>query len=348
MHAARQRPHPGVLPPKASRPGRATQSNRLARGAAVGTLGPMGATFARLTVLGLAAVTGVIAIFSIWANGELLDSGGWASVSSRLLESKEVRHRVAVFLGDELAADTEAQLDASGQQAVAAEVMPRLRAGRLELAEQVMATRRFHKVWTEANRSGQRTLVRVLDEEAGGEDGVVYVDLTPALRQLAEVIDEEGLASEFGAVNLAARVEPGSARIKILEAAELNQAQDVVRVVRHLTVPAVIATIALYLFALFLFRDRLSFAFLGIGLTLAATGGLALLARALAGHEVVDQLLGGGAEDRKAAEAAWGVVTSKVADLAGIAIGIGAVVVLLVGAVGVLRRMDLGEAASAR
>ncbi len=308
----------------------------------------MGATFGRLIVLGLAAVTGVIAIFSIWANDELLDSGGWASVSGRLLESREVRHRVAEFLGEELAANTEAQLEAAGLEETSAEVMPRLHARQTELAEQVMATKRFHKVWTAANRSGQATLVRVLDEETGGKGGVVYVDLTPALRQLAEVIDEEGLASEFGAVNLAAQVEPGVARIKVLEAAELNEAQDVVRVVRHLTLPAVIATIALYLLFLFLLRDRFPLAFLGIGLTLAATGGLALLARTIAGHEVVDQLLGNGAgADRQAAEAAWGVITSKVADLADLAIGIGAVIVLLVAGVEVLRRMRFGEEAPA-
>jgi hypothetical protein len=308
----------------------------------------MGARFGRLIVLGLAAVTGVVAIFSIWANGQLLDGGGWASVSGNLLESKEVRHRVAVFLGEEVVATTEEQLAAAGQEAIAVEVMPGLRARQVDLAEQVMATKRFRKVWTEANRSGQRTLVRVLDEEDAGENGVVYVDLTPALRQIAEVIDEEGLASEFGAVNLAAQVEPGSARIKVLEAAELSQAQDVVRVVRHLTLPAVFATIALYLFALFLGRDRVSLAFLGIGLALAATGGLALLARALAGHEVIDQLLGNGAAaDRDAAEAAWRVVTSKVADLAGVAIGIGAVIVLLVGGIAALRRMRFGYASPA-
>jgi hypothetical protein len=305
----------------------------------------MGANFGRLIVLCLAALTGVVAIVSIWANGELLDGGGWASVSGRLLESGQVRHRVAEFLGEELVADTETQLNEAGLEGTAEEVLPRLRARRLDLAEQVMATERFHRVWTQANRTGQRTLVRVLDEETGGQDGTVYVDLTPALRQLAEVIDEEGLASEFGAVDLAAQVEPGSARIKVLEAAELNEAQDVVRVVRHLTLPAVLATIALYVLALFLFRDRLSLGFLAIGLTLAATGGLALLARALAGHAIVDELLGDGAEaDRQAAAATWDVITSKVADLAGVAIGIGAVVVLVVGATALVRSARAGEA----
>jgi len=46
-----------------------------------------------------------------------------------------------------------------------------------------------------------------------------------------------------------------------------------------------------------------------------------------------------GDTDREAADAAWRIATSKIADLAGIAIGLGAVVVLLVGAVAVLRVM---------
>jgi hypothetical protein len=198
-----------------------------------------------------------------------------------------------------------------------------------------MRTKRFHTIWLRANRSGHRALLRVLDEEGGGE--TVVVNLTPALRQLAAVLESEGLTEELGAADLSGLVEPGAGRIKVLEARELNAAQDVVRVVRHLTAPAVIATLALYLLALLLGRRRLSRTFLGVGLALAATGGLALLARALAGHEVVDQLIAGNA-DRDAAEAAWRIATSKIADLAGIAIGLGAVVVLLVGAVAIFRK----------
>lgn len=289
-----------------------------------------------VVVLILATLAGVVAIASIWANQQLLDTGSWVSASGRMLESKDVRHRVAEFLGEELAAGTEAQLDAAGGEGIAAEVMPRLRAEKTELAERVMKTKHFRAIWEAANRSGHRALVRVLDEEGGAGEAVV-VNLTPALRQLAGVLEEEGPAEELGASNLAGQVEPGAARIKILEAEELNEAQDVVRVVRRLTLPAVLVTIALYVLALILGRARLSRTFLGVGLALAATGGLALLVRALAGHQVVDQLIAGSA-DRDAAEAAWRIATSKVADLAGIAIGLGAVVVLLVGAAAVFRK----------
>ena len=64
-----------------------------------------------------------------------------------------------------------------------------------------------------------------------------------------------------------------------------------------------------------------------------STGALALLLRALAGHRIVDQLLIPGEADRDAADAAWGIATSTtVQHLAGAAIGLGAVVVLPVGA----------------
>lgn len=286
--------------------------------------------------LALAALVGVVAIASIWANRQLLDTGSWVATSGRMLESRGVRHRVATFLGEELAADTEAQLDAAGQEGIAATVMPRLRAEQTQLAERVMKTGRFKAIWLQANRAGHRALVRILDEEGGAGEAVV-VDLTPALRRLAAVLEEEGLAEELGATGLAEQVEPGAARIEVLEAEELNEAQDVVRVVRHLTAPAVIVTLARYVLALVLGRSRLSRTFLGVGLALAATGALALAARALAGDAIVDRLLGGGA-DRDAAEAAWRIATSKVADLAGVAIGLGAVIVLLVGAVAIFRK----------
>ena len=233
-----------------------------------------------VVVLVFAVLAGTVAIASIWANQQLLSTGSWVSVSGRLLESKDVRHRVAEFLGEELTAGTEAQLDAAGQEGTAALVGARLRARQTELAEGVMKTKQFKALWTNANRVGHRALLRVLDEEAGAREQVV-INLTPALRQLAVVLEEEGLAEELGVADLAGFVEPGAARIKVLEAQEVNAAQDAVRVVRHLTAPAIIVALALYGVALFLGRRRLSRTFLGIGLAFAATGALALLAPVL-------------------------------------------------------------------
>jgi hypothetical protein len=286
--------------------------------------------------LALAVLVGVVAIASIWANEQLLDTGSWVSVSNRLLKSHEVRHRVADFLGEELVTDTEAQLKAAGGDEIAERVMPPLRAQSTELAERVMKTRRFRVVWRDANRAGHRTLLRALDEKGAGGAAVV-VDLTPALRQIAGELGEAGPARELGVSNLAALVEPGAARIKVLEGAELNQARDAVRVVRKLTLPTVIALIALYALALVLGRRRLPRTLLAVGVAFVATGVLALLARSIAGHRIVDGLLGAHA-DREAADAAWGIATSKISDLATVAIGAGVIVILLLGALAVARR----------
>jgi hypothetical protein len=296
----------------------------------------------RFLALVLAVLAGVVAIFSIWANGELLDTGSWTSVSGRLLESRSVRHRVAAFLGEELTAQTETQLLAAGQEEIAEEVVPRLRREQVELAEKVMTTTRFKRIWEQANRSGQRELVGVLDEEDAGEHGAVVVDLTPALRQLADQLEDEGFAREFGISGLADLVEPGAARIEILEAQELGQAQDVVRVVRHLTLPAVLAAIILYALVLFLGRRQLRGTFVGVGIALLATGALALLARALAGHEIVDQLLTQEA-DRDAAEAAWRIATSTISDLAVGAIVVGALTAVLAAVAPAIFRVSRGR-----
>jgi hypothetical protein len=299
-----------------------------------------------VVVLVLATIAGTVAIGSIWANQQLLSTGSWVSVSGRLLESKDVRRRVAELLGEELTAGTEAQLKAAGEEGTAALVGARLRARQTELAEGVMKTKQFKALWLSANRSGHQALLRVLDEEAGAGEEVV-VNLTPALRQLAVVLEEEGLGEELGVSDLTGFVEPGAARIKILEAQEVNAAQDAVRVIRHLTAPAIVVALALYGVALLLGRRRLSRTFLGIGLAFAATGALALLLRSFAGNQIIDNLVSGSA-DREAAEAAWRVATSKIADLAGVAIGLGAVVVLLVGAGAVLGAMRRNAAVAAR
>jgi hypothetical protein len=270
----------------------------------------------RFVGLALAVIAGVVAIFALWANGQLLDTGSWTAVSGRLLENKEVRHRVANFLGEELVADTEAQLRAAGQEEVAERVVPHLRAEQTELAERVMTTARFKRIWEQANRSGHRALLRVLDEEGkAGENGAVVLDLTPALRQIADDLEREGLASDFGVTGLGSLVEPGSARIKVLEAQELNQAQDAVRVVRGLTLPALLATFGLYALALVLGWWQLPRTFVAIGIALVVTGALALLLRTLAGNRVVDQLLAHPA-DRDAADAAWGIATTTIQHLA--------------------------------
>ncbi len=281
--------------------------------------------FAVTVALALAAVVGAFAIAAIWANQQLLDTRSWVAISGRMLDSPDVRHQVAAFLSAELIEEAEGRLNAAGEDDVAAEVLPPLRRRGPRLAEQVIASPPFRVVWLRANRSAHRALLRVLDEQSA--DGAVVVNLTPALRELADSLSDTELAESLEVGDLGSLIAPGSARIEVLEADELDQAQDAVRAIRSLPVPATIATVALLALALLLGRAALARTCFGVGLSLAAAGGLALLARLLAGHEVVDALLAGNA-DREAAEAAWRIATSTVVDLAVGAICLGGLIAL--------------------
>jgi hypothetical protein len=283
-------------------------------------------TFAVAVVLAIAAVVGAVAIAAVWANDQLLDTGSWVSTSDRMLDSQEVRSRVSAFLVEELVAETDGQLGAGGEGEVAGQVLSRLHREAPHLAAGIVATPRFRQVWQEANRIGHRALVRILDEEGverGGSRKVV-IDLTPALKDLANSIHG---AERAGLGNLGSYVEPGAARIEVLKADELDRAQDAVRAIRRFPVPAVIAILALFAFALLLGRENVPRTVGMVGLALALAGALALIARVLAGDRIVDSLLHRAA-DREAADAAWRIATSTVVDLGGGAIALGALLAL--------------------
>jgi multisubunit Na+/H+ antiporter MnhC subunit len=255
----------------------------------------------------------VIAIFSIWANQQLLDTDGRVSASAKALESTVVRHRVEDFIADEVV--HLAGGPTRSQAAIPPALRGRLRDGARKLSDQVLASARFRVIWQRANRIAHRAVVRVLEEKGRDHgEGRVSIDLTPAVRDAVGSVGGEELRS---------LVRPGSAEIEVLEAHELEDARDAVRVVRHLPVPATVVAILLWALALFLGRARPWRTLAGVGLSLVLAGVLALIVRAVAGHEIVDRLLTHSA-DRAAAEAAWHILTSLIVDLSVGAIVLGA------------------------
>jgi hypothetical protein len=264
----------------------------------------------------LAALVAVVAIFAIWANDQLLDTDSWVSASGKALESATVRDGVEDFISAEV-------IDLAGGAArtvggIPAPLRAQLRAEAKKVSDQVLTSARFRAVWLRANRIAHRAVVGVLEEKgkAHGE-GRVAIDLTPAVREAVGAVGGR----------LKALVKPDSARIEVLEAHELETARDVVRIVRRLPVPATLAAIALWALAGFLLRARRWRAFAAVGLSLVGAGALALLARAIAGHQVFHRLLSHGA-DRDAAEVAWHILTSLIVDLSVAAIALGALLAL--------------------
>jgi hypothetical protein len=267
----------------------------------------------------IATLTGVIGIGGIWANRQLLDTGSWVSTSDRMLHNQEIRHRVAQFLTEELVAHVRDQVQSAGSELSGAEEA-QLEARVPELTERALATHRIETVWRRANRFAHESLLRILNEESARRGGQrVVLNLDPALRYLASEL-------KYGELQASAPP-PGAGRIEVVRESELETAQTVVGVIRHVPLIAAVILVVLYALALLL-ASRLWRGFAGIGLSLLTIGALTLIVRSIAGKQIIDALV----EDRSvrgAADAAWGVATSTVVTWSVWAIVIGAVVALI-------------------
>jgi hypothetical protein len=238
-----------------------------------------------------------------------------------MLHSDEIRHRVSAFLSDELVSQAQGEVAGAGVELSSAEEA-RLRRGVAATTDHALSTPRIARIWRRANRAAHRSLLRILNEDAGSNGDAVELDLNPAVRLIAAEIS-------FGGLRLGAPP-PSLGRIVVFDESQLQTTQSFVRWVRHL--PLIAGLVVLVLFGLALLAAAsLPRGLLAIGLSLAAAGALALIARVIAGHQIADALVG---EDglRAVGYDAWEIVTSTAFTLAVVTIVAGALIALVAGA----------------
>ena len=284
------------------------------------------------TLVTLATIIGFFACFAVWANRQALNTDNWTKTSSNLLANHAVQSALSVYLVNELyaAADVQGRLEkelpgeikglsgpvAAGLRQLAGEAVPKL-----------LATQQVQELWRQANRNAHEQLLAILN--GGGKvvstsNGEVVLDLHQLVTQLGSQLGvssqveaaQEKLNSAGGAAaksaaeeNLGIKLPPSSGRIDILKASQLKTAQDVAKGIKGLAI--ILPAIALLLFALAIWfaagRRRVmlrtvGWCFFGVGVTL-------LLARRVAGEQVVNGLVTVPA-NKPAGEAVWSIGTS--------------------------------------
>jgi hypothetical protein len=275
-----------------------------------------------LAIVVLASVVAFLAMFSVWVNRQILNTDNWTATSSRLLEQKVIRDRVAGFLVDELYAN----VDVAGE--IRAALPPRAQplagpaAGALRTfaergTKEVLGRPRAQAAWEGANRNAHELLLKIL--EGGGpivstQDGVVVLDLKALLEETEARV---GLGAR-----LRQRLPDAAAEITILKSDQLGLAQDVLRILRPL--PIVLVSLSLLLFAIALIISpgwrRQAVRAYGIGLI--AAGALGLAAIAMLGDTVVGSLARTEAAE-PAIEETWAVATTLLHEIAVSTIGYG-------------------------
>ncbi len=278
-------------------------------------------------LVGLATLVAFVAIFSIWANRQALNTDNWVNTSGKILQNKKVQERLSDYIATQLFANVDVE------EQLADRLPPRLQplagpaaAGISQLAPQIaeraLATSQLQELWADANRVAHEDLLQVLNgggETVSTEGGNVVLDLGALLSQVGGQLGVgEGIAE---------KVPPEAGKLTILKSDELSTAQSIAKLIRKLPIVLTLLALLLYGLAIYLAGPRRRQALRSAGLGFLAAGVLVLIARGIAGGVVVDALVVNEAA-KPAAEAVWSIGTSLLVTVAVSAIAFGLLVFL--------------------
>jgi hypothetical protein len=280
------------------------------------------------SLIGLATVLGVIAIFAVWANRQLLDTGYWTTTNAKLIESPPIREAVSVYLTEQLYQNVDVAGELKNELPSELRPLAAPAAGALKDVVQkgidlLLERPRVQELWRTANQITHAQFVRLIENKGsvvklpGG--GAVVLDLRP---MLGEVAAKVGAPSSI--VN---KIPPKVAQLRIVTSKQLNTMQNAVNLLRSLALILPLLVVALFALSVYLARGRRRNTLIAVGTAFIGAGLFVIVARGIIGHKVVNSLATTEAV-RPAAQAAWSIGTSVLADVAWSAMFIGVPVIL--------------------
>jgi hypothetical protein len=254
-----------------------------------------------MTLIVVGAIVGFLAVFSVWAKRQLLETETWKDTSEELLENQDIREQVAGFMVDTLftQVDVQAKLETAlppRAQPAAGVIAGAARNVADDLANEALQRPKVQEAWAVANENAHRKLIEVV--EKGGE-GDVTLDL-------GEIISQ--LGGQIG-VDVSSKLPEGAGEIVILETDQLQAAQDVVDLLETLAWALTALALLIFALALYLARGWRRVALRDVGFAFIIIGVLVLVVRGIAGGAVVDSLAST-ASVEPAVQATWDIGTS--------------------------------------
>ena len=108
-----------------------------------------------------ASLISFLAVFSIWANRQALETDNWVETSSELLEDEEIRTQLAAFMVDTLYANVNVQAELEARlppdlKGLAGPAAAGLRQLTDQLANEALQRPRVQQAWEQINRDRPR------------------------------------------------------------------------------------------------------------------------------------------------------------------------------------------------
>jgi hypothetical protein len=278
-------------------------------------------------ILALATLLAVLAIFSIWANRQLMNPDNWAKTSTALLQKATIRAAVSGYLVDQLYAnvDVPAQLQ-SGLPAqlapLAGPISGALHGVAEQGAERALALPQVQGVWENANRAADQALVAIVKGEGKRvqiQGGTVSLNLRQIVADLAQRL---GLPA-----GVAEKLPASVANLKIITSNELGLVRNAAKALHALALWLTIIAIALYALAVFLARGYRRRTLMWVGGSFIFAGLFVILARKIGQGEIVSAITSD-ASIEPAADDSYAVATSLLVQVASASIIIGVPLIL--------------------
>jgi hypothetical protein len=282
-----------------------------------------------LVVLG--ALFAILSLLAGYIRFQGLDTDTVENSAEELIADPVIRDQIAATLVEQLFAnvDVEAALTERlppEQQGLAGPIAGAVQIGADRAAQRLLERPRPQELWVRSITETHRNLIRVLEDETGPvgtEDGEVVLDLEPLILQLGERVAVVGRISERFLAN------PDAGRITIVEADNLETAQDLTQFLKVLGTWLWLVPVALWAIALWLAAGRRRSILRMIGISSIVAGLLVLVIRRIAGSYVVDALATTESVEQAAGNA-WDILTSLLRDGGLTLVGIGVILLVAV------------------
>ena len=278
-----------------------------------------------LVVLGI--VVAVLAVVAGYLRYQALDTPTVKETATKLIEDDEVRNQIAAQLVDELFANVD--VEAGLRQRLPPEqkrLAPFLAGAGRELANRastrLLERPRVQDLWIRSIVVAHEQLLAVLEDDTtviSTEGGFVVLNLRPLVIQLGDQVAIVG--------SVADRLPENAGQIKIMEADQLETAQDLTQLLNRLGMVLWVVPFLLWAIAFWLARGRRRAVLRTVGLGLIAVGLLVLVVRKVAGNYVVDDLVKSDPV-RPAAQNAWDILTALLGDGGWTVLGLGVIAVI--------------------
>jgi hypothetical protein len=283
------------------------------------------------TLVVVGALFTILSLLAGYVRFQALDTDSVGDIASDLIADPEIRDQAAATLVEQLFAtvDVEAALDERlppDQRGLAGPIAGAVRLGADRAAQRLLERPRAQELWVRTIEATHRNLLRILEDETGPvstEGGDLVLDLQPLVIQLGEQV------AVIGRIDERLRSRPDAGRITIMEADQLETAQDLTQVLKVLGLWLWVVPIALWAIALWLAEGRRRAILRMIGISSIIAGLLVLVVRRIAGSAIVDELAP--TESVKlAASDAWDILTAQLRDGGLTLLGLGVILLVAV------------------